>query len=52
MSVRDSGKGVDPGDMPTVFDPFFVTQPTGMGLATVRSIIEDLGRAGWGGAES
>jgi signal transduction histidine kinase len=42
MAIRDSGKGIDPTMMPRLFDAFFTTKPTGMGmgLAIARSIIE------------
>jgi len=52
ISVRDSGKGIHPTVMPRLFEPYFTTKPTGMGmeLTIVRSIIEksrwpDLGNA-------
>ncbi len=56
--VEDSGPGIDPGIIDTLFDPFVSTreQGTGLGLATVYTIMEahgariNLGRSRYGGA--
>jgi PAS domain S-box-containing protein len=42
LTVRDSGVGVDPGQIEKLFQPFFTTKPKGlgMGLSISRSIIE------------
>jgi signal transduction histidine kinase len=43
ISVRDTGKGIDPQFIHKVFDPFFTTKPvgqgTGLGLSISHSII-------------
>ena len=41
LDVIDSGKGIDPEDLPKLFRPFHTTKPggTGLGLATTRKIV-------------
>ena len=43
LTIRDDGRGISPKDMPYIFDPFYTTsvQSIGMGLATVRRIVEE-----------
>jgi PAS domain S-box-containing protein len=42
VTVRDTGSGVDPGSMDTLFDAFYTTKSGGMGigLSVSRSIVE------------
>ena len=43
LTLRDTGVGIPPEDMPYLFDPFFSSKPdgTGMGLTKVHQVISD-----------
>jgi signal transduction histidine kinase len=45
IEVRDRGVGIDPGDLPHVFEPYFTTKRTGtgLGLAIAKNIVDALG---------
>jgi len=52
VTLRDSGPGLDPKNVDHLFEAFYTTKPTGMGmgLAICRSIIEAHGGRMWAGA--
>ena len=52
VTLRDSGPGLDPKNAERLFEAFYTTKPTGMGmgLAICRSIIETHGGQMWAGA--
>ena len=52
LTVRDSGRGLDPEKIEQIFDAFYTTKPEGMGmgLAVSRSIIEAHGGRLWASA--
>jgi signal transduction histidine kinase len=45
VSIRDTGAGISPEDLPNVFEPFFTskTRGSGLGLTTVHRIVCDHG---------
>lgn len=42
LSIRDTGAGIEPENLPHIFDPFYTTRSsgTGLGLAIVKTIID------------
>jgi signal transduction histidine kinase len=51
VSLRDSGPGLDPPSLERLFDAFYTTKSSGlgMGLSICRSIIEGQGGRIWAG---
>ncbi len=45
VGVRDNGAGLDPDEIPKIFEPFYTTKPngTGLGLTIVSRILEQNG---------
>ena len=45
VELTDTGRGIPPGDVDRIFDPFYTTKTggTGLGLAIARRIIDHLG---------
>jgi C4-dicarboxylate-specific signal transduction histidine kinase len=54
VAVRDSGPGIDPEHIERVFDAFYTTKPSGvgMGLSICRSIIDAHGGRLWADANA
>jgi signal transduction histidine kinase len=49
VRISDSGKGIAPANLATIFDAFFTTKPqgTGLGLPIARTILESYGGEIW-----
>jgi len=47
IDVSDTGRGINPDDLPKVFEPYFSTKETGtgLGLAIVKKVVDDHGGA-------
>jgi PAS domain S-box-containing protein len=44
VRVRDTGTGIDPEDLPNIFDPFYTTKDTGtgLGLSFVEQVMREM----------
>ena len=44
IRVKDSGTGIDPADLPRIFDPFYTTKDTGtgLGLSFVQQVMREM----------
>ena len=53
VTVEDSGPGLDPNTMAKIFEPFYTTKSTGMGmgLSISRSIVQSHGGRLWATAK-
>ena len=54
VAIRDSGPGIDPANRERVFEPFYTTKSSGvgMGLSICRSIIDAHGGRLWADANA